>query len=77
MEQLFNHPRLIVFLWLMVIYHVGMWIGALFVLNAHFIGAPIVAGTMIISIPVTLVWGFRKFSKMYQAIQARKETIDE
>lgn len=77
MEQLVNHPRLIMLLWLLVIYHVSVWIGALFVLNSHIIGAVIIAGTMIISIPVTLVWGIRRFNKYYQSIQARKENIDE
>jgi hypothetical protein len=54
-----------------------MWVGALFVLNSHIVAAVIIAGTMFISIPVTLVWGIRRFIKSYQTIQARKENIDE
>ena len=77
METLLTNPRLLAFLWLLVIYHVAMWVGALFVLNSHIVAAVIIAGTMFISIPVTLVWGLRKFQKMYQAIQARKEKVDE
>lgn len=77
METLLTNPRLLAFLWLLVIYHVAMWVGALFVLNSHIVAAVIIAGTMFISIPVTLVWGIRRFIKSYQTIQARKENIDE
>lgn len=77
METLLTNPRLLAFLWLLVIYHIAMWVGALFVLNTHMIAAVLIAGTMMLSIPVTLVWGLRKFQKMYQAIQARKEKVDE
>lgn len=77
MELLFTHPRLLVFLWLLVIYHVAVWVGALFVLNSHITLAIVIAGTIFLSIPVTLIWGFRKFSKMYKSIQARKENINE
>lgn len=77
METLLTNPRLLAFLWLLVIYHVAMWVGALFVLNSHMVAAVLIAGTMMLSIPVTLVWGLRKFQKMYQAIQARKEKVDE
>lgn len=77
METLLTNPRLLAFLWLLVIYHVAMWVGALFVLNSHMVAAVLIAGTMILSIPVTLVWGLRKFQKMYQTIQARKETPNE
>lgn len=77
METILTNPRLMAFLWLLVIYHVAMWVGALFVLNSHMVAAVLIAGTMILSIPVTLVWGLRKFQKMYQTIQARKETPNE
>lgn len=77
METLLTNPRLLAFLWLLVIYHVAMWVGALFVLNSHMVAAVLIAGTMILSIPATLVWGLRKFQKMYQTIQARKETPNE